>query len=146
LDSRRKRSPQVIQIRPDGHLSSELCDGLSEVPTDYAISDDEVHVWLARIGLPRSRISVLTDILSADERRKSERFHFQADRERHVIGRALARMTIGRLLDRSPESLGFCYNDFGKPHLSCDMNEGGCSSGRIDRKSLDRCRRGARPQ
>ena len=90
------------------------------VPSDYAISDDEVHVWLALVGSPSRHISALADILSVEERQKAERFHFQADRERHIVGRALAQIAIGRLLDRSPESLAFCYNDFGKPHLSDD--------------------------
>ena len=98
---------------------------LFEIPSDYAISDDEVHVWLARIGLPSRRISVLADVLSVDERKKAERFHVRVDRESHIVGRALARIAIGRLLDRSPESLRFSYNDFGKPHLSDDLNKRG---------------------
>ena len=55
-----------------------------------------------------------------NERKKAERFHVRVDRESHIVGRALARIAIGRLLDRSPESLRFSYNNFGKPCLADD--------------------------
>jgi 4'-phosphopantetheinyl transferase len=106
-------------------LAAELWDGFFEVPRDYAISDDEVHVWLARIGLPAKHILMLANILSREEQQKAERFHFQVDRERHVVGRALVRIAIGRLLDRRPDNLDFRYNDFGKPCLADDVNERG---------------------
>jgi 4'-phosphopantetheinyl transferase len=105
--------------------AAELRDGLFEVPRDYSISDDEVHVWLARIGLPARHILMLADILSPEERQKARRFHFQVDRERHVVGRALVRIAIGRLLDRRPDNLHFRYNNFGKPYLADDANERG---------------------
>jgi 4'-phosphopantetheinyl transferase len=105
--------------------AAELWDSLSEVPKDYAISDDEVHVWLARVGLPAKHILMLADILSPEERQKAERFHFQVDRERHVVGRALVRITMGRLLDRRPDNFRFRYNKFGKPCLADDANERG---------------------
>lgn len=102
-----------------------MWDRFAEVPRDYAITHNEVHVWLARVGWPSKHILALTDILSSEERQKAERFHFQVDGERHVIGRALVQIVIGRLLDRSPDNLHFCYNDFGKPCISRDANRCG---------------------
>ncbi len=126
----RPNAPENIRLptitnRHVSRLTSESCDGLAEIPTDYAIANDEVHVWCARIGVTSLRISALADLLSADERQKAERFRLRADCHRHIIGRALARLTIGRLLDHRAESLRFRYTDFGKPYLADKMNERG---------------------
>jgi 4'-phosphopantetheinyl transferase len=91
---------------------------LPEVPQNYAITHDEVHVWRTCTGWRSGQISAVTGILSPDELRKAERFRLEADYERHVIGRALTRIALGRLLDRAPATLRFRYNDFGKPRLA----------------------------
>ncbi|HKG01307.1 MAG TPA: 4'-phosphopantetheinyl transferase superfamily protein, partial [Xanthobacteraceae bacterium] len=103
--------------------TAEIWDPTAEVPRGYAICDDEVHVWLTRIGWPSEYIHALTELVSPEERQKADRFHFQIDRERHVIGRALVRILLGHLLDRRPDSLHFHHNDFGKPGLLGGANE-----------------------
>ena len=100
-----------------------MWDVLAEVPRGYAIPHDEVHVWLTRVGWPSRHIRALVDILSLDERQKAERCRFQVDYERHVIGRALVRVVLGRILYTRPENLCFRYNDFGKPFLLEALNE-----------------------
>jgi 4'-phosphopantetheinyl transferase len=64
----------------------------------------------------------LYEILSPDERQKARRYHFPVDRERYIIGRALARIVLGYLLDMTPVRVRFRYNNFGKPYLDCDEN------------------------
>jgi len=91
-------------------------------PGSYALPDDEVHVWLARLDLPWSAGPFL-ELLATDERQKSEHFRFQHDRDRYVIGRVLVRILLGHLLHVEPASLRFHYNDFGKPYLSGGKDE-----------------------
>jgi 4'-phosphopantetheinyl transferase len=100
-----------------------MWDVLPSVPRGYAIPDDEVHVWLTRVGWSSRHIGALADVLSLDERQKAERFRFQVDRERHVIGRGFLRGVLGRILDTGPDGLCFHYNDFGKPRLPDAQNE-----------------------
>jgi 4'-phosphopantetheinyl transferase len=95
----------------------------SKVPRDYGLARDEVHVWFTRIRWPSIRIQEIARHLSTAEREKVERFHFQMDAERHVVGRALARMLLGHLLGVTPRDLHFRYNSFGKPLLRQSQNE-----------------------
>jgi 4'-phosphopantetheinyl transferase len=60
----------------------------------------------------------LEAILSADERERVRRFHFDRDRSRWLVGRGRLRMLLGRYLDVLPETLSFGYGAFGKPNLT----------------------------
>jgi 4'-phosphopantetheinyl transferase len=97
---------------------------LAEALKGCAVPRDEVHVWLAHVGWPPLRIDALSDVLSPPEQQNVERFRFQADRERYVIGRGLARVVLGRVLAAKPESLRFDCNAFGKPFLVEALNAG----------------------
>lgn len=102
-------------------LTSEV-EGLIEVPKDYAVGARDVHVWKRCLGSSAGHIEAMSQILSADERQRAERFHFQADRERHVVGRALARTLLGQLLGIGPPDIRFCTNEFGKPSVAPEQN------------------------
>ncbi len=57
-------------------------------------------------------------LLSTDERQRAERFHFERDRRRFVVGRGLLRTVLGRYLQVSPDCLQFRYGPQGKPALA----------------------------
>ncbi len=97
-------------------------EGLAAAPQGYAVTPCDVHVWMGRLGSGRAHVEAMSEILSPDERQRAERFHFQADRERLVVGRALARIVLGHLLDIRSDEIQFCYNDFGKPSLAPAQN------------------------
>jgi 4'-phosphopantetheinyl transferase len=65
-------------------------------------------------------------LLSEDERRRGERFHFEKDRRRHVITRALVRTTLSRYARVSPSDWSFRVNAHGKPEVA---NEGSDAAG-----------------
>jgi len=94
-----------------------MWDPLAEVPRGYAVSPRDLHVWMRRLGTSGPHLQAMMDILSAEERQKAERFYFQADRERHVVGRALVRVLLGRLLAIKPDEIEFRYSEAGKPSL-----------------------------
>ena len=99
-----------------------MWDPLAEVPRGYAVSPRDLHVWMRRLGTSGPHLQAMMDILSAEERQKAERFYFQADRERHVVGRALVRVLLGRLLAIRPDEIAFCYSEAGKPSLTAAQN------------------------
>ena len=75
-----------------------------------------VDVWAASLDdLPENSLRVL---LSADERERGERFHFERDRRRFVAARGLLRLLLGRYLDVDPAGLRFGYGPRGKPSLA----------------------------
>jgi 4'-phosphopantetheinyl transferase len=86
--------------------------------TDYCLGPDEVHVWRALLDQPASSLSWFTRILSADERARAQRFRFEPDRKRAVIGRGLLRLLLGHYLGGPAHQVEFKYNAFGKPGLA----------------------------
>jgi len=56
-------------------------------------------------------------ILSEDERKRAERFHFDRDRDMFTACRAALRRLLARRTGTAPESLAFDYGDRGKPSL-----------------------------
>src|SRR5262245_8151055 len=85
---------------------------------EYGLPGDEVHVWRATLDQPAAGIAAFMRVLSADERARAEKFHFEADRKRHVIGRGLSRRLLGHCLGRPADGLQFQCNEFGKPDLA----------------------------
>ena len=91
---------------------------------DYQLPQDEVHVW--RIGLDWSpeRVQAMNAVLSLDERQKADRFRFDQDRTRHVVGREVLRSILARCMKTEAERLRFEYNAFGKPRLAPRLRDG----------------------
>lgn len=82
-----------------------------------ALGHDEVHVWRSSIDLPQEAYDLLLTRLSPHEREAADRFHFDVDRRRRVIGRGLARVLLGRLTNEKPDALRFAVDPRGKPSL-----------------------------
>jgi 4'-phosphopantetheinyl transferase len=55
--------------------------------------------------------------LSADERARGERFAFDRDRRRFVLGRGALRSILASYLRCNPAEIAFAYGDTGKPRL-----------------------------
>jgi 4'-phosphopantetheinyl transferase len=81
-------------------------------------SRDEVHVWRASLNQLQEHLVRLMRILSPQERARAERFHFEVDRKRCILARALLRLLLGRSLGTFPHLVRFRHNDFGKPRLA----------------------------
>ena len=56
-------------------------------------------------------------LLSASERERAERYHFDRDRNAFVISRATLRMLLGRYLGAPPADVRLAYSARGKPSL-----------------------------
>ena len=87
-------------------------------PRNCPVAQDEVHIWRARVDAPRQVIQELRGVLSPDEHEKADRFHFDVDRRRFVIGRSALRMLLAQRLGTAPAKLQFDTSAFGKPHLA----------------------------
>ncbi len=59
----------------------------------------------------------LARYLCASERKRADRFHFQADYDRYVAARAILRSQLGAFLDCDLGSLSFQYTSHGKPFI-----------------------------
>jgi 4'-phosphopantetheinyl transferase len=82
------------------------------------ISADEIHVWSASLERPREVVADHRRLLAPDERQRADRFRFERDRSRFIVGRGVLRILLGRYLGLSPEEVSFRYGAFDKPHLA----------------------------
>ena len=89
------------------------CQPPAELPWPH----DEVHVWRATLAWSDIAAHRLEQYLSADERENMQRFRFEPDRRRYLIGRGLLRLLLGRYLDLAPQDLRFATAAAGNPHL-----------------------------
>ena len=83
------------------------------------ITQDEVHIWSASLDRP---ISQYYSLLAANERQRTERFHFEKDRNRFIVRRGILRILLGCYLGIEPESVLFSHGKNDKPGLADEFN------------------------
>lgn len=92
-------------------------------PARPSIGADEVHVWRVELGQTPAIIGELGETLSADERERAARFHFEKDRQSYICARGALRSILARYLGRTPGGLSFTYNPYGKPALADESDD-----------------------
>lgn len=107
--------PAVLASNREGAGSQALAgDGLSGT---WALPADEVHIWRTTLERPAEAVRRMRGVLARDERRRADRFRFERDRSRYIVGRALLRALLARYLRTTPCELEFHYGEFYKPAL-----------------------------
>ncbi|MDQ2906830.1 MAG: 4'-phosphopantetheinyl transferase superfamily protein [Chloroflexota bacterium] len=92
-------------------------------PASFELGDDEIHVWRAALDGSEERAWDLERTLAADERERAARFRFPEHRMHYIVARGILRAILGGYLGREPETLQFCYNEYGKPALVSEGDE-----------------------
>jgi 4'-phosphopantetheinyl transferase len=82
----------------------------------------DVHIWRMRLDQSMSQLLRLEQILSTDERKRADQFHFERHRRRFLVGRWFLRSVLGRYVNSEPSQLRFFYSDRGKPFLKAPHN------------------------
>jgi 4'-phosphopantetheinyl transferase len=83
----------------------------------FELSGSETHVWTLPTAASNLAASLLTDVLTTDEKDRASRFRFRRLRESFVSAHGALRYLLGRYLDCSPSDLRFVYRSKGKPAL-----------------------------
>jgi len=102
-------------------------------PETLVIDRDEVHIWQATLDQTPLQTQSFFHTLAADERARAGRFYFDRDRAHFIVARGVLRAILGGYMNRTPESLSFCYGPHGKPALA------GESDGETIRFNLSHC-------
>ena len=92
-----------------------------------ALPDDMVHIWCASLDLPPKDISQNHTLLSADEKRRAEKFFFIKNRNGFIAARGILRNILSRYLTVDPAAITFSYSPSGKPFLTVSSNLEGLS-------------------
>jgi 4'-phosphopantetheinyl transferase len=76
-----------------------------------------IRVWAVQLEASPHHYAQCLSWLSPDENARAARFHFDEHRRTFVLGRAVLRALLGRLLEMPPARIDFCYGPKGKPAL-----------------------------
>lgn len=82
------------------------------------IAGGSVDIVLLALDAELPAAGELARCLSGDERRRAERFVFERDQRRFIVGRARLRHFLASRLGVGPESVAFAYGPRGKPGLA----------------------------
>jgi 4'-phosphopantetheinyl transferase len=82
-----------------------------------ALLPAEVHLWRVFISGAAASDAAAAGALSEDERARTVRFRFEADRGRFVASHVALRRILASYLDATPASLAFGTGTHGKPFL-----------------------------
>jgi 4'-phosphopantetheinyl transferase len=85
---------------------------------ELVASSAEVHVWRLGLDAPRGLLARLRDSLSAEERRRADRFVFPRDRARYTAAHGLVRHILASYLGIPAGEVAFGYGRRGKPRLA----------------------------
>jgi 4'-phosphopantetheinyl transferase len=80
----------------------------------------QIHLWMAFFDEIRDvgLLQRYDRLLAPDEREQRHRFHFEIDRHRYLVTRALARTVLSRYAAVEPEEWTFAANAYGKPAIA----------------------------
>jgi 4'-phosphopantetheinyl transferase len=81
------------------------------------LTGSDIHVWCVSLAALIQELDVFFSLLSPDEKARAERFYFEADRHRYIVGRGLLRTFIAGYVGIPPARVEFVYGNFGKPAL-----------------------------
>ena len=82
----------------------------------------EVHLWRIVLEVSNEAIRSATELLTADELQRADRFRFERDRRRFALARAATRRILAQYLEIEPQGLSFEYGKTGKPDLIRALN------------------------
>lgn len=91
-------------------------------PPDLALSCGEVHIWRASLEQPAEYVCQLAQTLSSEEVVRAERFYFERDRRRFIVGRGVLRAILSQYLGADQSHLQFSYGQRGKPRLAAEFD------------------------
>jgi 4'-phosphopantetheinyl transferase len=77
-----------------------------------------VHIWRINLLQPEAVVQQLAQTLAEDEVQRAQRFRFEQDRRRFVVGRGQLRSILSHYLGSTPSSMQFAYSPKGKPSLA----------------------------
>ncbi|GAB4438026.1 MAG: 4'-phosphopantetheinyl transferase superfamily protein [Anaerolineae bacterium] len=92
-------------------------------PANLVLAPDEIHVWRAALDQPAAQVAQFARLLASDEQLRANRFHFERDQQRFIVGRGILRTILGRYLGCDGSEFQFSYGARGKPALTNPIAE-----------------------
>lgn len=96
----------------------------SSLPLKLELLDDEIHIWCANLDQFATGLNGFIQTLSLDEQKRAQRFYFERDRQRFILGRGVLRTILAVYLSIEPNQIQFSYGKNGKPALDGTHGKG----------------------
>jgi 4'-phosphopantetheinyl transferase len=93
---------------------------LAQLPQHLALSDSEVQAWQMKLDFQNLPYAMAYETLSPAECERAQRFHFEQDRQRFVLTRAVLRILLGKYCGCVSQDVCFSYLAHGKPVIDND--------------------------
>jgi 4'-phosphopantetheinyl transferase len=94
------------------------CPALDQAKAVGPMVRGDVHIYHGALDPKANTDAGLEVILSADEKLRASRFHFEKNRNEYVVTRYTLRKLLGGYLNLPPDQLQFLYTQHGKPYIS----------------------------
>jgi 4'-phosphopantetheinyl transferase len=94
-------------------------------PAQLPALEESVHVWAVRLDDASVNIERGSELLSADERERAARFHFERHRRRYLVAHIALHEILSRYLAIEPGRLSFDLGVNGKPKLPQELAASG---------------------
>jgi 4'-phosphopantetheinyl transferase len=75
----------------------------------------DLHIWSAALSGSTEELAHFHSLLAADEKARAERFYFERDRDRYIVGRGILRTLLAGYLDMQASEIRFVYGPQRKP-------------------------------
>ena len=85
--------------------------------------NDHIHLWNANLDQPASTIRSLDSLLSFEEKKRAQRFHFGKHRNRFIVCHGLLRILLSQYVGIEPQRIQIIQGKKGKPELSGSNKE-----------------------
>ena len=100
-------------------MTSLSFDTLSKPASASAdLGESDIHVWRARLDLPRERLRQLERTLIPGEHERITQLRYEMDQRRATASRGLVRSILAGYAARPAAELSFTYGPEGKPEMS----------------------------
>ncbi len=112
--------PTIVDVLSAIDRGEEAARALAfdDAPGGWDLPLRDVHVWRASLARPADTVARMRSLLAAEELARADRFRFERDRSRYIVGRALLRRLLANYCQAAPGELTFEYGQFDKPALS----------------------------
>jgi 4'-phosphopantetheinyl transferase len=97
--------------RPTQNQPGQFLSALHSQP----LTAPDLHIWCASLSASRDELSRFSSLLSADEKARAEKFYFERDSNRYIVGRGILRLLLGSYLKMEASRIEFTYGPHGKP-------------------------------
>ena len=83
----------------------------------------DIHIWHAALSGSTDELAEFHSQLAADEKARADRFFFERDRNRYIVGRGTLRTLLASYLDTEASQISFKYGPQRKPELATPSGE-----------------------